>query len=229
MMRVFIGYDRRVAQSYNVMAHSIARHASAPVALTPLIAGQLPITRFGLTEFTYSRFLVPWLCGYEGWALFVDPDMVVRDDITKLFDHANGDDAVKVNKEQPRFEWASAMLFNCAQCTALTPEWINDARNDPMRLASWAHTVGAFPPEWNHCVGYVEPDENAKLLHFTAGVPGFPEIDMLPFEGREVWHAEAAAANHICSWRDLMGQSVHARQVIDLLTRHYAGEYDANQ
>lgn len=66
MIRVFIGYDPRQPLAYNVMQHSIARHSSVPVAITPLILDQLPITRRGLTEFTYSRFLVPALCDFKG-------------------------------------------------------------------------------------------------------------------------------------------------------------------
>ena len=77
MLNVFIGYDPRQPVAYNVLQHSIVRHASEPVAITPLILKQLPIERRGLTEFTFSRFLVPYLCGFKGMAVFLDADMVV--------------------------------------------------------------------------------------------------------------------------------------------------------
>jgi len=224
MMRVFIGYDARAPRAYNVMAHSIVRHASKPVAITALRSDQLPISRFGLTEFTFSRFLVPWLCDYQGHALFVDPDMVVVDDIVDLFRHAEDAVSVQVNKNQPVFEWPSAMLFNNARCTVLTPEWVNDTANDPFKFSQWAESVGSLPPEWNHCVGYMQPNAQAKLLHYTCGVPGFHEINMLPLEGNEKWHREAAAADHLCSWCELMGKSVHAEGVIKGMLQHYAGE-----
>src|SRR5689334_10766418 len=87
MIRVFIGYDSRETVAYGVLAHSINRHASQPVAIAPVMLGQLegvfqreknPLQS---TEFSFSRFLVPYLCGYQGWAVFMDCDMLVREDI----------------------------------------------------------------------------------------------------------------------------------------------------
>ena len=75
MLRVFIGYDDRQPVAYNVLQFSIATRSSRPVTITPLIINQLPIKRTGLTPFTFSRFLVPWLCDYQGTALFLDIDM----------------------------------------------------------------------------------------------------------------------------------------------------------
>lgn len=205
MLHIFIGFDPRQPLAYNVLQHSIARHSSEPVAITPLILSQLPIKRRGLTEFTFSRFLVPWLMGYQGRALFLDADMVVTGDIAELFAVDNMD-AVSVMQGQPAFEWPSAMLFNCGCCRVLTPEYIDDPANKLMDLA-WAPYVGKLPPEWNHCVGYAEPAE-AKLLHFTQGIPAWPETAGLPEDG--AWHAEYEAMLHTVEWKDLMARSVHA-------------------
>ena len=38
-----------------------------------------------LTDFTFSRFLTPYLCDFEGWALFMDCDMLVLDDLAALW------------------------------------------------------------------------------------------------------------------------------------------------
>jgi hypothetical protein len=204
-LRIFIGYDPRQPLAYSVLQHSIARHSSVPVAITPLILSQLPITRRGLTEFTFSRFLVPWLCQFKGRALFLDADMVVTGDIAELFDMA-GLNAVSVMQEQQRFEWASAMLFNCGACLRLTPDFIDDEKNPLLDLA-WAPSIGQLPAEWNHCVGYTQPRDDAKLLHFTQGIPHWQETAGLPED--EAWHAERAAATHSVSWQELMGTSVH--------------------
>jgi len=75
VFKIFIGYDERQAVSYTTLQHSILETASGPVSVTPLILSTLPITRRGLTPFTFSRFLVPWLCNYQGHALFLDADM----------------------------------------------------------------------------------------------------------------------------------------------------------
>ena len=72
--RVFIGYDPRQPLAYNLCQFSIVKRSTAPVAVSPLMIDQLPLTRVGLTTFTFSRFLVPWLCDYQGWALFMDCD-----------------------------------------------------------------------------------------------------------------------------------------------------------
>mgnify|MGYP003348841068 CR=1 FL=1 len=80
MLRIFIGIDARQPVAYHVLVSSIQRRASRPVAITPLILEQLPIQRQGLTTFTFSRYLVPYLCGYEGQGLFIDSDMILLDD-----------------------------------------------------------------------------------------------------------------------------------------------------
>jgi len=96
MLTVFIGYDERQRVSYTALQQSIFETASRPVAVSPLILDNLPITRRGLTPFTYSRFLVPWLTDYRGAAIFMDADMLLRSDISTLLDDITDDKAVSV-------------------------------------------------------------------------------------------------------------------------------------
>lgn len=207
MKRIFIGYDPRQPVAYNVCQFSLIRHASEPLAITPLVLPQLPITRRGLTEFTFSRFLVPFLCGFEGQALFMDSDVLATGDVCPLFEAADGS-AVQVMQQQPRFEWPSIMLFDCAQCRTLTPEYVQDTCYSLFDFA-WAGKVGTFPPAFNHCVGYQEPKE-AILYHFTAGTPCWPET--IDSEEAPLWTKEWKAMNHSCSYKELMGNSVHEEQ-----------------
>jgi len=213
-LRIMIGYDPRQPLAYNVLQHSIARHSSVPVSITPLILSQLPIKRRGLTEFTFSRFLVPWLCNFKGKAVFMDADMVVTGDIAELFEHG-GMNAVSVMQEQPQFEWASLMLFNCSACQRLTPEFIDDTENKLFDL-SWAPYVGTLPAEWNHCVGLQEPKE-AKLYHYTQGLPCWYETQGLAEDG--AWLQEHDAMNATVDWKALMGRSVHAEPVLRRLLK----------
>jgi hypothetical protein len=81
MLRIFIGYDDRQPVSYNVLHSSIMRRASIAVSITPLILNTLPMKRRGLTPFTYSRFICPYLCGFEGTSVFLDADIMLRDDV----------------------------------------------------------------------------------------------------------------------------------------------------
>jgi Glycosyl transferase family 8 len=208
--KVFVGVDPRQPLGYNVLQHSIHRYASAPIEVIPLQLRQLPMKRRGLTEFTYSRFLVPYLCGFAHQAIFMDADIVVKGDIVELFGQVDLTCSVQVMQEQPQFEWASVMLFNNGKCRKLTPEFIDDAANILFDLA-WSDKTGVFGKEWNHCVGYQEPAE-AKLYHYTQGLPCWYET-----QGREedrAWVEEYRDMTRTSTWRELMGTSVHAKPVI---------------
>ena len=80
MYRVFVGYDDREAVSWHVAASSIFKHASQPVSITPVGGAFLtrPRDPKQSNEFAFTRFLVPWMCNYEGWALWVDCDVPFR-------------------------------------------------------------------------------------------------------------------------------------------------------
>jgi lipopolysaccharide biosynthesis glycosyltransferase len=227
MLRIFIGYDPRQPVSYNVLQQSIFRTSSKPVAITPLIlnpskennlhsdkiVNQLPLKRTGLTHFTFSRFLVPYLCNYEGWALFLDIDMLVKGDIAELFAMADDKYSVMVSKNKHKFEWASAMLFNCAKCKVLTPEYIETANG--LHTIDWVkeEEIGDFPREWNHLVGYDKPRNDPKLIHFTQGNPYAPET--WDSEHGDAWREEAQFGTSAWPWVNLMGHSVHAARLPD--------------
>lgn len=215
-MRIFIGVDPRSPVSYNVLQWSIIRRASKPAQIIPLVLPQLPITRQGLTHFTYSRYLAPYLCSYRGKSLFMDSDMLMLGDVAELFELS--DAPVAVVKSEQRFEWSSLMLFNNEKCTALTPEYINEETSQPGNF-TWAAEVGELPAEWNHCVGYDEP-KAAKLVHFTMGIPKFPECRQSEYAAE--WHAEYESMTGTVSWYELMGESVHAKHVIERLNQNTA-------
>jgi hypothetical protein len=205
MLRIFIGFDPRQPIAVQVLAHSIYRRSSKPVAITPLVLGQHAITRVGLTGFTFSRYACPLLCDYEGVSIFMDADMLCLCDVQELAEFA-GQDAVSVVKNKHRFEWPSLMVFNNEKCRLLTAEFINDESTKPMSLG-WADSVGGLPAEYNHLVGYDEP-KDAKIVHFTAGLPCWPETWNCPYA--EEWREELKHVNSTVSWDALMGQSVHA-------------------
>jgi len=147
---VFIGYDPHERAAVNVLADSLVQHSSLPLAITPIVARQLkgvltrPRQPNQSTEFSFSRFLVPWLMDYQGWAIFMDCDMLARGDIAELWalrdeqfavqcvqhDHVPGETVKFLGAEQTRYarkNWSSLMLFNCSRCTALTPDYVNSA------------------------------------------------------------------------------------------------------
>jgi hypothetical protein len=207
MLRIFVGHDPLQSVSTTVLVHSIISRASKPVCVTPLSLKTLPIKRRGLTEFTYSRFLVPYLCDYQGWSLFLDTDMLVLEDIAKLFELADDRHTIQLVKNKLRLD---LILFNNAKCRELRPAVIDDMSRDPFGLW-WASSVGALPEEWNHCVGSDDPRNDAKLVHFTQGVPFF--LDTEGTEYVDEWRSELEASVHAESWELLMATSVHAKYV----------------
>lgn len=207
-LKVFIGYDHRQPVAYNALSQSILALSTKPVSITPLVINQLPIKRTGLTPFTFSRFLVPWLCNYKGWGLFLDIDIILNHDISELFKLADDRYSVFVSKNVKRFEWASVMLFNNEKCQVLTPEYIETAEN--LHGIAWCKDweIGSLPPEWNHLVGYDKPRDDAKLIHFTQGIPAFPETS--DCEHADTWREAHLSSISATSWNDLMGSSVHS-------------------
>ena len=71
-LKIYIGYDSRQLVSYTVLQHSIIKRSKSNISISPLVLDNLPIKRHGLTPFTFSRYLLPWLNKYEGWAIFLD-------------------------------------------------------------------------------------------------------------------------------------------------------------
>jgi lipopolysaccharide biosynthesis glycosyltransferase len=199
VIHVYIGHDEREEVALSVLSHSIHRHATAPVSIAQVMLSQLGslYTRgkhpLQSTAFSFSRFLTPCLSRYTGWSLFIDCDMLMRDDIAKLWALRDERYAVMVVKHehlpretqkflgmpQSRYEkknWSSVMLFNNARCTALTPHYVNSASGLELHQFKWLGSedeIGALPSRWNHLVGYDECREDVALVHFTLGGPYF--------------------------------------------------------
>jgi hypothetical protein len=180
--------------AYHVLCQSILAQSSKPVSFTPINKRNIPdFTRGiedGSTEFSFSRFLTPWLCGYEGKAIFMDCDMVVNCDISELLNYCKGDNDVWVckhdytpkteskflgNKQHvyPRKNWSSVMVFDCDRCRILTPDVVNSESGAYLHQFKWADGIGGIPLEYNWLVGEYNPNPNAKILHYTLGTPCF--------------------------------------------------------
>ena len=213
MIRIFIGFDPREAIAYHVCANSIIRHSSKPVSFTALALNNLQDYEEGHTDgsnqFIYSRFLVPHLMEYKGWAIFMDGDMLVRDDIEKLWALRDDSKAVMVvkhdyqtkltekylgskNENYPRKNWSSVILWNCGHEAnrAVTPEFVQSATGAQVHRFSWLtdDLIGELPIEWNWLPDEFGANPNAKLLHYTLGTPSFHDFATTPM-GDE-WHRE---------------------------------------
>lgn len=180
--------------------------------ITPLILPQLPTIRKGLTEFTFSRYLCPYLCDFVGTSVFLDADMLVLCDIWELMELWEPLYHMQIVKnEKQKFEWPSLMMFSNARCRRLTPEFINNDENKVNKIWDWAD-LGEFPSEYNHCVGYDAQRGDAKIVHFTQGLPCFKET--IDSEYAAEWEEEMQSCLFTVGWEEIMGKSVHKKHVL---------------
>lgn len=216
---VFIGYDEREAVAYHVCAQSILSKASRPVRFTPLalntLAGYVEQHTDGSNAFTYSRFLVPWLCNWQGFAIFIDGDMLLREDIAELWKLRRCDRGVAVvkhdyrtryptkylgarNEDYPRKNWSSVILWNCGffPNRKLTPNFVGAQSGAYLHRFGWLddERIDELPPEWNHLTMEYEPNDGAKLLHYTVGTPCFDGYETQ--EGASEWRDQYRRAIH---------------------------------
>lgn len=218
MIRIFIGYDSREAIAYHTCVNSLIRQSSEPLEITPLalnnIAGYEELHTDGSNQFIYSRFLVPYLLHYNGSAIFMDGDMVVRGDIAELWKQRDLTKAVQCvkhdytpkntekylgakNEAYPRKNWSSVMIFNCAnfKTRRLTPEYVQSATGKMLHRFEWLddEDIGELPIEWNWLDEYgANPD--AKLIHYTNGTPCFHDFAVGPHA--DEWHRERMLTNY---------------------------------
>jgi lipopolysaccharide biosynthesis glycosyltransferase len=205
-LRIYVGWDSREDIAYQACRQSLKDTASVPIKVIPLKQAQLKRDemywrekdQLASTEFTFTRFLLPELADFKGWALFIDCDFIALDDVKKLFDQADNKYAImcaqhdyapkagtKMDGQQqhnyPRKNWSSMMLVNCGHPSnrLLTKELVNDPKVDGKYLHrfSWLEDeeVGKLSHEWNWLVGwYNEPEDGKpKFLHYTEGGPWF--------------------------------------------------------
>lgn len=223
---IFVGYDPREAVAYHTCVNSIIRLASRPVAIIPLALNLFEdyteTHTDGSNHFIYSRFLVPHLMQYTGHAIFIDGDMIVRDDIVKLWELQDPTKDVQVvkhdyqtrmtekylgskNENYPRKNWSSVILWNCSSYPnrKLTPDFIQRSTGAELHRFTWIddERIGELPPEWNWLPDEYGPNSAAKLLHYTLGTPCFHEFADTP-QGSE-WHRERILTEY-CEQRGIM-------------------------
>ena len=213
MIPIFIGYDGRETVAYNVLAHSIQARATQPVSIAPLMLSQLngifkrerhPLQS---TDFSFSRFLTPYLSGFSGWSVFMDCDMLALDDVARLWelrderyavmcvkhDHRPKEEIKFLGAKQTKYEkknWSSVMLWNCAHPDnrQLDPAFVESKDGAFLHRFKWLadEQIGEIPKEWNWLAIEYEFNPAAKLVHYTLGTPCFEDYE--DTEMAELWH-----------------------------------------
>lgn len=201
MIPIAVGIDSRESIASHVLEQSIINRTSAPVALVPLATRLLRNfdgQRDGTNAFIYSRFLVPEMMDYQGWALYMDSDMFLRDDLAELWALRDDSKAVMVvqhdyhtshrrkligtpmecdNADYPRKNWSSLILWNCGHPMnrIVNREFVSESPGSVLHRFQWLpdDLIGSLPLEWNWLVGEYPMNANAKNVHFTLGAPCF--------------------------------------------------------
>lgn len=236
MVPLFVGYDPREAIAYHVFCQSVIEHASMPVQFIPLHAPMLSNfdgQQDGTNAFIYSRYLIPSLQNLSGWALFCDGDMIVKDDIAKLWALRDDRYAAMVvkhdyqtrhprkyigtplendNLDYPRKNWSSVTLWNCGHPSnrILSRKFVADAGGRLLHRFAWLkdEEIGDLPMEWNHLV-LEYPAMDAKLMHHTLGTPAFKHY-----------------SNSDIAWRRYLNNALHAEGESPLeIVRRANGHY----
>ncbi len=207
---IFVGYDSRERAATNVLIDSLYQNSSSPISVTPIVLDQL--SKQGLywrnrdpkqsTDFSFSRFLVPFLMNYKGWAIFMDCDMLCRGDISQLWSLKDESKSIMCAKhihepiEKVKFlgetqskykmkNWSSLMLFNCSKCRNLTLDYVNNSSGLQLHQFHWLeeeNLIGEIDKnDWNFLVDVQSlssksiKKNNPKLIHWTLGGPWFED------------------------------------------------------
>jgi len=211
--RVFVGFDQREAIAYHTFAQSLIQNSSVPVSLIPMSLKVLQSVynethTDASNEFIYSRFLVPFLCGFDGPAVFVDGDMVIETDIKDLFNLFDSSKAIQVvqhdyktkanlkyfgnkNEDYPRKNWSSMILWNCSHAAhrILTPEFVANQAGSFLHRFRWIddRDIGGLDASWNWLAEEYSANESARLIHYTLGTPCLNDYQDCSQSDR--WHA----------------------------------------
>jgi hypothetical protein len=223
---IYIGVDPKESVAFHVLVSSIIRHTSFPVRIFPLVQDVLREQKLysrerlptESTTFSFSRFLVPALSGYSGLSLYLDCDMVAVEDLSDLViaSFTQPDKAVLVcqhdytprdtqkmgglvQKNYPRKNWSSFILYRNDRCRMLTPAYVNTASPADLHQFAWLpdEQIGSLPLAWNVLIG--EDNQTTappKVLHYTNGGPWLQEYRDCDYS--DLWWQEYREMLHPC-------------------------------
>ena len=208
----FIGYDSKEDIAYRVCKQSLIKNSSISInvlslKLYELVAKKIynrSIDPLASTEFTYSRFLVPSIMNFKGWAVFCDCDFIFFEDVAKLFSNLSEEKAVycvqhdytpsekhKMDGQQqtiyPRKNWSSFIVFNCSHPSnrKLNVDLVNKETGSFLHQFKWLKDseIGSLDERWNWLEGWtsLHNKENPYAVHFTRGGPWFDEWQDVEF------------------------------------------------
>ena len=160
------------------------------------------------TEFTYSRFLIPYLENYEGFSIFLDDDILFTESILPMFYFLDMDDAVacikydfdkyaetkftgEKNVSYPKKLWSSLMIFNNGHedCKKLTPEVVNTESGKYLHQFEWTDKISEIPDWYVFTEGHDTEETNWRpsAYHYTRGGPWIEGMDTSQIEQLNIY------------------------------------------
>ena len=211
-LNIYVGYDSKEDIAYRVCKYSILKRSKSNIKITSLKLYELvaknlykrDIDPLASTEFTYSRFLVPFLNNYHGWAIFCDCDFIFFEDISNILIDIDKSKAVycvqhdytpkekhKMDGQKqtiyPRKNWSSFILFNCSHPSnkKLNLDLVNSETGSFLHQFKWLedNEIGSLDERWNWLEGWTSNHNNKKpfAVHYTRGGPWFEEWQDVEF------------------------------------------------
>lgn len=215
-MKIYIGWDSREDVAYQVCRASLLKHTSVPLDIRPIKQVDMRVRdlywrerdNLSSTEFSFTRFLTPYLANYKEWAVFMDCDFLWRGDVATLMDYADPRYAAlvvkhnympkettkmdgKIQTQYPRKNWSSMVLWNAGheQVRKLTPEMVNRETGLALHRFSFLSddVIGELPIAYNYLEGWYTREDcpNPVAVHFTRGGPWFK--DYMEVEYGDEW------------------------------------------
>lgn len=191
VIRIYVGTDRSQMLAVRVLEHSIKRHTTARVEVLPMLDLPVPVPkepRNGQrTGFSFSRYCIPELAGYQGKAIYMDADMLVLSDIRELWEIPFEGAKVVIQKEvkfekittqkvgapKKRKKQCAVMLLDCSRLDWDIKRIVADmdvGKYDYEQLMydlcilDESEIKFGVPFEWNSLEHY---DSETRLIHYT--------------------------------------------------------------
>jgi hypothetical protein len=217
-IRIFVGCSANGedAEAQAMLEYTVRKYASEMLDITWMKLSRDPNsiwysnpknntgwnTRGWATPFSAFRWSIPYACGYEGKAIYMDVDQIARADIAELWNQKIPDNACLLAKNQNTF---CVMLMDCAKMKSILPDFetLRRVEGEYRHVRTLAGKVTApFAGNWNCLDGenyktLMDPD--IKIIHFTKveTQPHFKfALPRLQKEGKQHWNRQAKITRH---------------------------------